>query len=124
MEDLIFDDTPEAVETAAPVEAEAPAEHEPAVEQQEAEQQQESEREVVRKKKSASERIQEITWARHEAERRAARQSGSLLNFAQQRRLNPLRQPQGSRRLTSSRTMTATSKRSPNGGPERLCAPP
>ena len=82
MEDLIFDDTPEAVETAAPVEAEAPAEaQEPAVEQQEAEQQQESEREVVRKKKSASERIQEITWARHEAERRAAEAERQLAEF-------------------------------------------
>ena len=37
--DVIFDDAPAAVETAAPVDAEAPAEaQEPAVEQQEAEQ--------------------------------------------------------------------------------------
>ena len=83
MEDVIFDDAPVAVETAAPVESEAPAveAQEQIVEQQEAEQQQEAEREVVRKKKSASERIQEITWARHEAERRAAEAERQLAEF-------------------------------------------
>ena len=61
MEDLIFDDTPAAVETAAPVEAEAPAveAQEPVVEQQQ--EQQETERDVVRQKKSARGRIEEIT---------------------------------------------------------------
>ncbi len=83
MEDVIFDDAPAAVETAAPVDAEAPAEaQEPAVEQQEAEQQQETEREaVLRQKKSARARIQEITWARHEAERRAAEAERQLAEF-------------------------------------------
>ena len=59
MDDIIFDDTPAAVETAAPAESEAPVvdAQEPAVEQQEADQQQEAEREFVRKKKSDSERI-------------------------------------------------------------------
>jgi hypothetical protein len=77
---------------------------------------------VLRQKKSARERIQEITWARHEAERRAAEAERQLAEFRAAKRLNPLRQPQRSRRLTSSRTMTATSKPSPNGGPARLCA--
>ena len=64
MEDLIFDDTPVAVETAAPVETKAPAVETkaPAVETQEPvveqhQEQQETEREAVRQKKSARERI-------------------------------------------------------------------
>jgi hypothetical protein len=89
MEDVIFDDAPAAVETAAPVEAEAPAveAQEPVVEQQE--QQQETEREAVRKKKSASERIQEITWARHEAERRAAEAERQLAEFRAAKQQEP-----------------------------------
>ena len=97
MEDIIFDDTPAAVETAAPAESEAPVvdAQEPAVEQQEADQQQEAEREVVRKKKSASERIQEITWARHEAERRAAEAERQLAEFRASKMPDPVAAPAG-----------------------------
>ena len=79
MEDVIF----EAPEVAEPAWDPQAVEAQPTESAAEPEQQTEQQQEVepARPKKTARERIQEITWARHEAERRAAEAERQLAEF-------------------------------------------